>query len=436
MIKAALLRAFEQVYLVVGLIYFSGGLLTTHIAESDVTQRQGSDISKIFLQLGLYAVLMFLVVVRWERVQEGFRSAGWILLLCALAISSAAWSSDIIFTFRRGLILLVMTVFAIYLGSRFDWDEALDVLGWTSVVVVLASFVAVIFFPDYGISQDKHAGDWIGLFVHKNVLGLQTIVAILTFAAGKPAILPSWARSILLCGAGVLLTFSHSATSWLATAFVLALYPFLQLLRLNRKSAVLLGVLVLPIVVIAVCLLAFNYISILGSLGRNATLTGRVPLWAAVMDSIRQKPWLGYGYGAFWRQLGGDSQSVITKVRWFAPHAHNGYLDLWLDLGLLGLIVFVCGLVASLRRAIQVFRFSSIHAERWPLIFLSLFVVYNFAESHLTRLLSTLWIPYAATHVALVIMLARAGQIETQSEEASSTVMIVSASPALGAGTS
>jgi exopolysaccharide production protein ExoQ len=433
MVKRALLRAFEQVYLVVGLLYFDGGFLTSHIAEGDVSQRQNSDLPKILLQLGLFGVLALLVAVHWRRVLAGVRSAGWVLALYALALSSAAWSSDIVFTFRRGLIFFVMTVFAIYIGSRFDWDEALDILGWTSAVVILASLFAVIFFPDYGISQDKHMGDWIGLFVHKNILGLQMIVAILTLAAGKPASLPAFVRGVLLCCGGMLLVFSHSAASWIAMAFVISLYPLLHLLRLNRRSAVLLGVAVLPVVVVATSFLALNYVSILGSLGRNATFTGRVPLWAAVMDSIRIKPWLGYGYAAFWRGVGGDSQSVITKVRWLAPHAHNGYLDLWLDLGLIGLSVFACGLVAAFRRAIYVFRTSSSRAERWPLAFLALFVLYNCAESHLLRLLSTLWIPYVATYVGLGAMLAQAHaeESETRSPEAPNGELIAVAGPAL-----
>lgn len=408
MATSALLRAFERVYLVAGLIYFAGGFLTSHIAEGDVSQRQTSDLPKILLQLGLFATLAVLSAIHRKRVLVGLRSAGWVLLLCALALSSSAWSSDIVFTFRRALILCAMTLFAVYLSSRFDWDETLDILGWTSVVVVVASLFAVILFPDYGISQDKHAGDWIGLFVHKNILGLQMIVAILTLAAGKPGSLPYWVRGVFLCLAGTVLIFSHSATSWIALAFVLALYPFLHLIRLNRRSAVFLGVVSLPIITAIAAFLAFNYVFILESVGRNATLTGRIPLWAAVMDSIRLKPWLGYGYAAFWRQLGGDAQSVITKVRWFAPHAHNGYLDLWLDLGILGLTLFACGLVAAFCRAIEVFQFSSSRAERWPLAFLSLFVVYNCAESHLMRLLSTLWIPFVVTYVALTLMLARA----------------------------
>jgi O-antigen ligase len=433
MIKRGLLRAFEQIYLVIGLIYFAGGFFTSHIAEGDVSQRQNSDLPKILLQLGLFATLALLIAIHWKLVLPGLRSAGWVLFLCAVAISSAAWSSDIVFTFRRAIILYIMTIFAVYLGSRFDWDEALDIIGWASTVVVLASLFAVVFFPDYGISQDKHAGDWIGLFVHKNILGLQMIVAILTFAAGKPAILPSWIRGVLLALSGTVLIFSHSATSWIALAFVLTLYPFLHLVRLNRRSAVFLGVVSLPVILCVAAFLTINYVSILESLGRNATLTGRVPLWAAVMDSIRLKPWFGYGYAAFWRQLGGDSQSVITKVRWFAPHAHNGYLDLWLDLGLLGLTLFACGLVAAFRRAIEVFQFSSNRAERWPLLFLSLFFVYNCAESHLMRLLSTLWIPYVSTYVALTLMLAQADgkQPELQSDDSPADAMTATSAPVL-----
>ena len=39
----------------------------------------------------------------------------------------------------------------------------------------------------------------------------------------------------------------------------------------------------------------------LTALGRSATLTGRTRIWQMSLDNIAQRPWLGYGFGAFWR---------------------------------------------------------------------------------------------------------------------------------------
>ena len=76
-------------------------------------------------------------------------------------------------------------------------------------------------------------------------------------------------------------------------------------------------------------------------LNRNQDLTGRTEIWSMVMDAILEHPWLGYGYHAFWR--GADGPSVDVRLSgWIPPHAHNGFLDLALDFGIAGPLLFVC----------------------------------------------------------------------------------------------
>src|SRR5579871_879763 len=416
MLRDAFFKIFEKVYVIVAFLYFAGALFTSHVAEGDLSQRQNSDIFKIFLQLALFGILAVLILIHKQTFLAGVRSSGWIMALSLFAILSSAWSADHAFSLRRALILFAMTCFAIYVGSRFDLDEFLDAFAWAFVLVIAASLFVVIFFPGYGISQDIHAGDWIGLFVHKNILGLQMVLALFTLGTGKPASMPTILRYWFIACALVLLMFSRSAASLIALLFLLSVYPLSALLRLPRRPAITVGALAFPIAAVGTALVVTNLDSALQVLGRNATLTGRIPLWNAVLDSIREKPWLGYGYGSFWRLPGGEAQTVIARVHWFAPHAHNGFLDLCLDVGLVGLALFACGLFVAYWRAIRTYRLSSGLVERWPLFFLLLLTIYNFAESHLMRLLSTLWIPYAATYVCLSLALARQEATEVAQE--------------------
>jgi hypothetical protein len=70
------------------------------------------------------------------------------------------------------------------------------------------------------------------------------------------------------------------------------------------------------------------------------TGTGRVKLWLALGDMIWHRPWLGYGFGGFWLGRDGPSAYVLETVGWATPNGHNGFLDLWLDLGAVGLLLF------------------------------------------------------------------------------------------------
>ncbi len=69
------------------------------------------------------------------------------------------------------------------------------------------------------------------------------------------------------------------------------------------------------------------------------TLTGRTGIWSAVIDSIAKRPMLGYGYQAFWLGLEGESYRVILAVSWVLAQAQNGFIDVMLEMGAVGLAI-------------------------------------------------------------------------------------------------
>ena len=74
-------------------------------------------------------------------------------------------------------------------------------------------------------------------------------------------------------------------------------------------------------------------------LGKDLTLTGRTGIWSAVLDSIAKRPLLGYGYQAFWLGLEGESYRIILAVSWVLAQAQNGFLDVMLEMGTVGLAI-------------------------------------------------------------------------------------------------
>ena len=71
--------------------------------------------------------------------------------------------------------------------------------------------------------------------------------------------------------------------------------------------------------------------------------------------AISKRPLLGYGYGGFWRGLSGESGNVISYVGFGVPHAHSGYLNIWLQIGAVGLGLFLASLFIALTKCIRVF---------------------------------------------------------------------------------
>jgi O-antigen ligase len=137
-----------------------------------------------------------------------------------------------------------------------------------------------------------------------------------------------------------------------------------------------------------------NIDSILLAIGRDPTLTGRVPLWHAVVQEIAKRPILGYGYTAFWYSVEGDR--VHSAIGWLAMHSHDGYLETTLALGFVGMSLLLIGLLVNLLRGLQLYRSAESIEEFWPLFFLIFMAVDNIAETRMLKVNSLIWMLYIA----------------------------------------
>ena len=106
-------------------------------------------------------------------------------------------------------------------------------------------------------------------------------------------------------------------------------------------------------------------------LNRNETLTGRADIWAYLIPLAKQRLFLGYGYGGFW------TDAMREAIR--AAHAHNGYLDIILQLGFLGLALWSIFLITSCHKAFGAMKQDFEWGTFW-LCFILISVVYNIAE--------------------------------------------------------
>jgi exopolysaccharide production protein ExoQ len=403
-----LLRKFENVYVVFTMLFLANGIIPRSVGENDQAgQQQAVPGDRILLGL-VYLILAGLVFVHWKEILRGLRQSGWIVALCGLAVASSAWSFDMQFTARRSILLSAMTLFAIYIASCFDWEEIVNLFGWMSVVVVVGCAFMAIFVPYYGISHDIHSGAVKGLFPHKNIMGRQMAFALLTLWLGKPKALPEWFRYCMMAGACVLLLSSRAATSAVLVVICIGMYPLLLLMRLPRRRTLPLWVPLAPVFAMGVAI-AIRYSSVaLEIVGRSATLSGRTTIWDMVLQAVSRRPWFGYGYDVFWNRYTPDLAVVLSVLQFRPPHAHDGYLDLLLGLGRVGLLVFLAGFLVSLWRAGSLFVANEVRGAAWPLLVLLFFAAFNFTESNILRPFTFLWIPYVTIYVSLALMRAEA----------------------------
>ena len=414
----SLLQVPEIVYVFFALFYFSGALSPSDVGENGISRQWQFDRISYFIQLFVFPILAVLICVHWESVARGLKQAFWPLSLCALAIFSAGWSDDPFFTGRRAIVLLFTTLFAIYLGSRFNSEEHLNLFGWLLVFSVVGSIAVIILAPDFGISHDQHEGALKGLFSHKNLLGRQMVFGILALIVGKPAGIPKWLSRGTLAAALLLLIFSRSAGALITLAIVLGFCFLLNLPQKSHRSRAPLWIGLTPILLLLAGLVVFNADIVLGPLGRDTSLTGRVPLWFAIGQAIGQQPLLGHGYALFWVHTSASLLSVVA-TGWNALSSQNGYLDLCLDLGLVGLALFLISLVSAMRLGAKQSNTESGFRSKWPIAFFFFFTLQNFHESDLLRLGTFLWVPFVAISTALALA------------EKTKLAMVASQSPAI-----
>ena len=144
------------------------------------------------------------------------------------------------------------------------------------------------------------------------------------------------------------------------------------------------------------------------ALGRDPTLTGRTEVWAFVRALIDQRPLYGYGYEAIFERQDIKDQ-LFNYVGWPAPNAHNGYLELWLGTGLIGLTLTLAFLVPATVRAWQ--RLVADPRSVAPMLaclYLPIYLFRNFSESDLLAQSHITWI--VAVIAALSVSRQRAGR--------------------------
>lgn len=130
----------------------------------------------------------------------------------------------------------------------------------------------------------------------------------------------------------------------------------------------------------------------LGSVGKDTTLTGRTALWQMMGLEIARHPWLGIGYGSFWLGLEGQSVSIVRFFTWLPGQAHNGYIDVVNEIGLIGLGLLLATLLTHLYKLLQLYRAGKELPAVFHFALLAAALALNISESSLLRTTHIWWI--------------------------------------------
>ena len=321
-------------------------------------------------------------------------------LFAALAVASALWSLDPLLSLRRGIPFPLAGLFGLWFAARFSAERQMRILRLTMLALALASIALVVLAPTFGLDPTPgHASDWKGIFTQKNACGRIMVLATAVTLFG--ARLTPRRAALLLLFAFVLIM-SGSRAAWTIEAVVVLVWITLHIARRTSPRARLLLAVFAPILASAAALAAVRFSwQLMHLLDREPTLSGRTAIWTQVLHAIAQRPLLGYGFDAFWRGMQGPSMQIDTAVHFIVEHAHNGFLEICLELGVTGLLLFLLSWLSAWRSLWPLWREGDLDRIAFPLIFLILIGLYDLEENTLLIYNGLFWPLYVSALAAI-----------------------------------
>ena len=406
-----ILNRFEAIFSVFALIHLSSGilpvLLTQGASEGDGIDITVFDLSLIAkVSLLIYFCAFILLVLRWKKVINVVTEAKFIWLFVIFVFVSCLWSIAPDKTFRFGVYGIGSTMVGLYLGTRYSLKEQLRILAWTFATIVVLSVIFAVALPQYGFMLSGIYPDALrGIYTHKNQFGITIVLAgVIFFLQAIDAEEKSWIFWLLLMISMVLTVMCKSTTSLANMLLMLILCVAYRVFRWRYEILVstVLGVLISGI---AAALFFFNFIgtdAFFEAIGKDPTLSSRTEIWNQVWQQIQLKPFLGYGSAAFWDGLEGPSKYIELAVRAKVAYAHNGFLDILLGIGFIGLSLFLISYLATTIKSLILLRKTNTVENFWPLLFLTYLIMTNVSEGTLAALDNIFWVLYSTITFSLI----------------------------------
>lgn len=334
----------------------------------------------------LYLFAAIVLIGRGARVQQLLRHSWPVLIFFSYCLISLMWSDFPLLAFKRwtkciGDLMMVLVVVSdprpVAALKRF--------IAWPAFVLFPLSVLFIKYYPQLGRGYDAWSGDqyFYGASYNKNGLGALCLywglgsVWLLTQALTEwprkrmPAMI---AATVLLISIW-LLSQSSSATSLSCLLMGVTVIILARMRKISRMPAI------IHCVVFAMISISFWALfidrSALGLLQRDPTLTGRTELWDAIFR-IQINPIIGTGYESFW--TGWRIESLWNIFWWRPTQAHNGFIEIFINLGSIGLALVAMMLFTAYSRAIKAVQ----HRHAWGgllLAYVIIIVPYNFTEA-------------------------------------------------------
>ena len=365
-----------------------------------VSLEEGSPLDATFY-LTLIVAGMYVLNKRHVQLSKIVQNNGWLMVFLLYCLISILWSDFPFVAFKRWIKVLGHPVMVLLILTEPDPEEALiRLMKRCAYVFVLGSILFIKYYPDWGRSFDIWVGTPSnnGLAGDKNALGHDSLILGYFFfwqslntwrtepsIGRRKELLLDFSFLVMI---GWLMLQAHSSTSMVSLVVGSLTMGVIGLRRVNRR---LVGTyLIAGVLVWIVAEMTFGISGlVIHFLGKDPTLTTRTLLWQELLRA-ETNPILGTGFESFWL---GDRLKALWERHWWQPNeAHNGYLETYLNLGLVGLFLLI-GLIVATFWKIRGELLTNLRFGRFRLGLLLAIVLYNWTEASF-KTTSAMWFAF------------------------------------------
>lgn len=353
---------------------------------ADAIQR---NLGATLVWISIYCGAFFVLFSRFRKFYSVLLGRKTLYVLIAYIFIGAVWSPSPQKCFVDGFQLLGLCAVSI-VGSVYYATRPVLFFKYASLALsanVALQLASVLVFPEMTSHPN---GRWAGMTGSANYLGSLCIVGVwalsawISFFSDRSYAL----KFVLMTVFFVVLLGTNSVTS-LAAALLMCFLFFSSLVLKGRRETVSIRFLFFGLLFVLMlgALFSFGLSNLLELLGREDNASGRDVIWLAALDLIQKNPIVGYGFGA-------DTES-LGALHW-ATTFHNGYLEVWVKLGLVGVLMTACILWSCLKSASALRAGELRVVNKASIYFVVAFCIYNITETGFYVARSPMWVFFVA----------------------------------------
>ena len=336
-------------------------------------------------------ILLFLLLrhKRTVSIAGGSRPFAALFLFTLFCFISTFWSTDYRATLGSAALLFLAVSFGSVAGRRLSPELGMWAIIFFAALAGVISLAAVLLDPGSAVvSGNYQSGKVQGIYTHRNNLAYVATIGVLTATAGL-LMRVSAHRLVLLTSLSLLFYVMFRAASATAALVCLVSILFLVLVKylsvLKPRIRKLILFLFFATVAPFVVFVSTQIGGVFALFGRDETLTGRTVIWEVVTVAWSKSPWIGFGWGASWGEESPLQLWVSETLGFRLAHAHNGYLDLLLQVGIIGLALILFAVLLTLKPALdQVLNSSSTQVSHiLTLVLIFMLLLYSVTESRI-----------------------------------------------------